>query len=260
MVGVSNSPVVKLCGLQFDAVTAEQAIERILDALSGGSGGWIFSVNLDILRRWVRSADFRKEADATTMCLADGMPLIWASRLQGHPLPERVAGSDLISTLSAAAAVHGRSIYLLGGASGTAQQSAEILCSRSPRLQVVGTDCPPLGFEHSEQLMGEIRDALVAAKPDIVFVALGSPKQERLINYLRPALPNVWWMGVGASFSFLAGDIQRAPLWMQRCGLEWLHRLAHEPKRLAGRYLRDDVPFLLRLLVSVISVRFRRNR
>jgi len=97
--------------------------------------------------------------------------------------------------------------------------------------------------------MESIRNKLLASQPDMVFVALGSPKQEYLIQTLRPLLPQAWWIGVGISFSFVCGHIRRAPGWMQRCGLEWLHRLAQEPGRLARRYLVQDMPFAVRLLV-----------
>ncbi len=175
--------------------------------------------------------------------MPDGMPLIWASRLQGTPLPQRVAGSDLISSLSRAAATKGRSIYLLGGKPGTAESAADVLKKNNPSLKVVGTYCPPIGFENDLNEMMGIRAMLVAAAPDIVFIALGSPKQENLIQQIRSVLPKAWWLGVGISFSFLSGDVTRAPRWMQRIGMEWIHRLAQDPKRLFHRYVVVGLPF-----------------
>ena len=119
---------------------------------------------------------------------------------------------------------------------------------RYPGLKVAGTYCPPVGFEQSKRIMGELRDALAASGADIVYVALGSPKQERLIALLRTALPSAWWLGVGNSFSFLCGHVRRAPRWMQRVGLEWLHRLCQEPRRLFRRYIIVGVPFGMRLM------------
>jgi N-acetylglucosaminyldiphosphoundecaprenol N-acetyl-beta-D-mannosaminyltransferase len=187
------------------------------------------------------------------------MPLVWASRLQGTPLPARVAGSDLISSLSAAAAGEGRSIFLLGGDNGTAQAAANVLRDRYPQLVIAGTLCPPLGFENDEAAMRRITAVLEAARPDIVYVALGSPKQERLIDRIRPALPKAWWLGVGVSFSFLCGEVKRAPLWMRNWGLEWIHRLAQEPRRLFRRYVIAGIPFATMLLLQS-ALRGARNR
>jgi N-acetylglucosaminyldiphosphoundecaprenol N-acetyl-beta-D-mannosaminyltransferase len=183
------------------------------------------------------------------------MPLVWAARLQRTPVPERVAGSNLISSLTADAAARGASVFLLGGSPGTAARAAQVFRSRHPALNVAGVLSPPLGFERNASELAVIRDTLVRARPDIVFVGLGFPKQERLIEWLRPSFPRTWFMGVGASFSFVSGEIERAPRWMQDAGMEWLHRLAREPRRLIKRYILGDLPFALRLYASVVAGR-----
>jgi N-acetylglucosaminyldiphosphoundecaprenol N-acetyl-beta-D-mannosaminyltransferase len=183
------------------------------------------------------------------------MPLLWASRLQGTPLPERVAGSELIYTLTAAAAEAGRSVFLLGGNPGAAERAGEELRRRNPTLKLAGTRCPPFGFEKDSASVDEITGALEAARPDVVFVCLGFPKQERLIERIRARLPTAWFLGVGISLSFVCGDIRRAPRWMQRIGLEWVHRLAQEPTRLFRRYVLHDIPFAFRLIVSAAGKR-----
>ncbi|MGB7157809.1 MAG: WecB/TagA/CpsF family glycosyltransferase, partial [Tepidisphaeraceae bacterium] len=165
------------------------------------------------------------------------------SRLQRTPLPQRVAGSDLISSLSAGAAQRNRSIFLLGGAPGSAEKAAEVLKQRSPELRVAGTHCPPVGFESNEAEMNAMVAALLAAQPDIVYVGLGSPKQEYLIERIKKVLPGAWWMGVGVSFSFLCGDVKRAPTVLRKLGLEWVHRLVQEPRRLFHRYIVVGLPF-----------------
>ena len=119
----------------------------------------------------------------------------------------------------------------------------------SPNLRIAGTFCPPVGFEHDPAWMRRIREDIVSSQPDVVFVALGSPKQEYLIQLLRTELPKAWWVGVGISFSFVCGDVKRSPMWMRRLGLEWLHRLAQEPRRLMRRYLLDGMPFAFELMV-----------
>ena len=258
--GASDDGVadVHLLHVPIQACTSDWLIRQVTEARTD-DGGWIVTANLDHLRRMVKDASYRELCAGASLVVADGMPLVWASRIQGTPLPERVAGSSLISSLSAAAAEHGRSVYLLGGEPGTAEAAAEVLRQRHPSLHVAGTYCPPMGFEDDPEPMQAISMKLTQAQPDIVYVALGSPKQERLIARMRPLLPGAWWMGVGISFSFLCGDVKRAPRWMQRMGLEWVHRLLQEPRRLARRYLVDDLPFAVRLLGGAAVRRLRRT-
>jgi N-acetylglucosaminyldiphosphoundecaprenol N-acetyl-beta-D-mannosaminyltransferase len=180
--------------------------------------------------------------------------------LQGSPLPERVAGSTLVVSLTAAAADVGASIFLLGGNPGTARAAAAKLRAQSPQLRVAGTLCPPFGFEHDETWLEWMAATVRDAAPDIVYVGLGCPKQERLIAKLAQALPRAWFIGCGVSFSFVAGDVRRAPAIVQRLGLEWLHRLVQEPRRLCRRYLVHGVPFLLALLMSAVRERNARRR
>jgi N-acetylglucosaminyldiphosphoundecaprenol N-acetyl-beta-D-mannosaminyltransferase len=241
-------PTIRLHGVRLHAISERRTIEHILDELDAGRGGAVVTPNLDHLRRCTRDLSFGALVHEANLVVADGMPLIWASRLQGTPLPQRVAGSDLISSLSAVAANRGRSIYLLGGVPGTAKGAAEVLRKSSPNLKVTGWHCPPVGFENDPAEMNQIISKLVEAQPDIVYVALGSPKQEYLINRIRQVLPKAWWLGVGISFSFLCGDVKRAPRWLQKIGLEWLHRLVQDPRRLFHRYVVVGVPFGARLI------------
>ncbi len=245
---------IDLHGIRLHTLSESQCIAHIMEQLGGGYGGTVVTPNLDHLRRCVKDLHFGALVAEADLVVADGMPLVWASRLQGTPLPERVAGSNLISSLTAAAAQHGRSVFLLGGAEGTAAGAAELLVKRNPGLKVVGTLCPRVGFDKNPKQMAEIAHSLTDAMPDIVYVALGSPKQEHLIAKLRPSLPAAWWLGVGVSFSFLTGHVRRAPLWMQRGGIEWMHRLGQEPRRLFKRYILVGIPFAAQLF-SKASVR-----
>ena len=242
-----SPPVVDVLGFQFHGVTESEAIEHILRAVGEGRGGWAVTPNLDIVRMMSASPELWRFFRGADLVLADGMPIVWASRILGRPLPARVAGSSLVSTLSEGAAREGRSIYLLGGDPGTADAAADELRRRYPTLRVAGVHCPPFGFHRDEAAIARMGGAIAASRADIVFVALGCPKQERLIERLRPAAPNAWYLGVGISFSYLSGAVLRAPAWMRQSGLEWVFRLLQEPKRLARRYLRDDIPFGLRL-------------
>lgn len=242
---------VALHGLWFDAITESQTVDYVLSAIQRDEGGWIITVNLDHLRRTVNDPAYKVLAEQASLRVCDGVPLLWAARLQGTPLPGQVAGSNLVYSLAAASA--GRcSIYLLGGDPGTAGRASEILQARYPGLEVVGTECPPFGFEHDQEEVTAMRKRLEEAQPDIVYVALGSPKQERLIQEIRSQLPKAWWIGIGISFSFITGDVARAPKWIQTCGLEWVHRLVQEPRRLFRRYIIDGLPFAVGLMAQSV--------
>jgi len=241
-------PSVEIHGLTFSNVTARGCVDEVLQRCAAGIGGWVITPNLDILRQCAESDEIRDLVNAADLVVADGMPLLWASRLQGTPLPERVCGSDLIWSVPEGAAERGLSIYLLGGADDTAERAAEVLQRHYPSLRIVGTYAPPFGFEKDDEEIARIRAAVERAAPDIIFVALSFPKGERLIQRIRSSRPRAWWLGVGISFSFVCGRIPRAPRWMRIMGLEWVYRLYQEPRRLFKRYLIDDIPFALRLL------------
>src|SRR5579875_2505339 len=149
----------------------------------------------------------------------------------------------------------GGSVFLLGGNPGTADAAAAELIRACPHLRVAGTLCPPFGFDQDPVWLERIARVLEERAPDIVYVGLGCPKQERLISLLRRRLPKAWFVSCGGSFNFVAGDIPRAPAAMQRLGLEWLHRLAKEPRRLYRRYLFSGIPFLVQLMLSAVAFR-----
>ncbi|GAA1409300.1 hypothetical protein GCM10009662_46050 [Catellatospora coxensis] len=251
---------VHLAGTWFDAVTEEAVAERVIAALERGDGGRILTPNVDIMRlasgRGARAAEVRGFLEDATLVVADGMPLVWASKLSRTPLPERVTGSGLIWSLSAALGRAGRSVYLLGGTppdeTGTdgAVKAASVLAAGCPGLRIAGQVAPPFGFDLDPDTCAQVYTEVIEAKPDFVFVGLGFPKQERVISDLRAELPFTWFIGCGAAIGFVAGELHRAPIWMQRSGLEWAHRLAQEPGRLAGRYLVHDLPYAARLLAG----------
>jgi len=243
---------VTLGGLRFAALTEGEVVHRVRTALARGIGGRIATPNVDILRQAALDASIRKDLENADLLVADGAPLVWAARLSGTPLPERVTGSGLIWALSAGLAIDGSSVFLLGGdpASNGAGRAAARLLEHYPGLRIAGTASPRYGFDAEPRSLQKVLSRVVEAEPDLVFVGLGFPKQERLIEQLRPVLPSSWFLGCGAAINFVAGDARRAPVWMQRTGLEWAHRLASEPRRLGRRYLREDAPFAVRLLAS----------
>ena len=241
-VGVPIGPV------RVDALTEAEVVNRV--RRTWGEGGWILTANVDIVRAISRDRDLVRLARTATMTVADGMPLVWAGRIAGDTIPERVTGCSLVHTLTSAAALDGRSVYILGGAEGVPDRAAEALRSRAPGLRVVGVASPPVGFDRTTASLRPVVDSVVAARPDLVLIGMGFPKQELMIRTLRADLPTAWYIGCGAAIPMASGDSRRAPVPMQRLGLEWLHRLAHEPRRLARRYLRDDLPYALRLLAG----------
>jgi N-acetylglucosaminyldiphosphoundecaprenol N-acetyl-beta-D-mannosaminyltransferase len=254
---LAEIPVVHLLGAHLHAITEKQCTQIVMDELHAGRAGSIVTMNLDHLRRFHNNRQFKQLCNNSSLQVADGMPLVWASHLQGTPLPERVTGSNLIWSLSEAAAKNQRSVFLVGGDEGTAEESAGILQNKYPNLKIAGTYYPPHGFEKIPFELDKMANAILNANPDIIYVALGSPKQEQLIEKLKDKMPQIWWIGVGISFSFVAGHISRAPKWMQKIGLEWLHRLAQEPKRLSERYLVHGLPFSVKLFSVSFWRRFQ---
>jgi N-acetylglucosaminyldiphosphoundecaprenol N-acetyl-beta-D-mannosaminyltransferase len=246
-------------GVKLDRRTEADVVQHIIMRSLDGEGGWVVTPNIDICRQIGRDEQVRVLVEGATLVVADGMPLVWASRLRGQPLQERVAGSALIFSLSAAAALSGRSIYLLGGDPGVPEAAAHRLSTMYPGLRIAGTDSPPFGFERNESRVAAIRDRVCQAAPDIVYVGLGFPKQERLIAILAPALPTAWFIGCGSAIGFAGGQMRRAPAWMRRSGLEWVHRLMNEPQRLSRRYLIQDLPYAARLLAAACMTRLIRQ-
>lgn len=241
---------VELAGLRIARVSGADLLDRIFRDLARSRGGWLITANVDFLQRAARSPDVRALYSRADLILADGAPLLWAASLRGHPLPERVAGSDLVWTLAERAAREGRSLYLLGGAGEAASNAAERLRSRFPTLRIAGHSNPWLSLPPSPEEIEPIRRELSRVRPDLLFAGFGSPKQEYLLESLKDDLPATWMLGCGISLSFLAGDVPRAPRWMRRVGLEWVHRMMHEPRRLARRYIGGNLPFALGLLLK----------
>lgn len=254
--GTTHLPLVRLMDAPIAALTEAQAVQLILDAALAGAGHWTITANLDHIRRYHRNPTERSLIDEADLVVADGMPLIWASRLSGQRLPQRVSGSNMVWSICQAAREREQSIFLLGGDPGVAKRAARVFLERYPGLRIAGTACPPFGFEHDAGELARIRTQVSDADPDIVFVALGFPKQDLLIRLLRDALPSASLLGVGISLSYATGELSRAPDWVCRLGLEWAYRFTQEPtRRLARRYLIDGLPFAVTLLAHALAHR-----
>jgi N-acetylglucosaminyldiphosphoundecaprenol N-acetyl-beta-D-mannosaminyltransferase len=251
---------VKVGGFEVDGLTEQQVVGRVMESLDRGDGGWIVTLNVDICQAIQHDPALADLASDASISVPDGMPLVWAARLCGEPLAERVTGSSLIFSLSDAASRVSRSVYLLGGALGVPDAAGAALAHRYPGLVVAGSDSPPLGFDMTAEGLEPVREKLVAAAPDIVFVGMGFPKQEKLIQSLVPHLPGTWFVACGAAIPMAAGTVRRAPKWVQKAGLEWMFRLLSEPRRLFTRYVVRDLPFATVLLVSALRRRSQVRR
>jgi N-acetylglucosaminyldiphosphoundecaprenol N-acetyl-beta-D-mannosaminyltransferase len=250
---------VPLGPIGLDPLTEEQVLDHLRSTWDEGFGGSVVTANVDILRAASRAPELADLVNKASLVVADGMPLVWAARVSGRPVPERVTGSSLVHSLARVAGAEGRSVYLLGGDPGVPEAASLALREQIPGLVVAGCYSPPFGFDRSEAAVRDVVARVSAARPDLVLVGLGFPKQEHVIARLREELPDAWYLGCGAGLAMAAGQFSRAPLWMQRFGLEWLHRLALEPRRLAGRYLRDDLGFALLMLWRAARTRYRRT-
>ena len=231
-----------LLGVPFARLTLPAAVDAIGTMIAGGGPRQVVTANVDFLVQAQADPELRRILRTADLVLCDGMPLVWASRLRGTPLPGRVAGADLVPALLRRAEERGHRVFLLGAGPGVAAAAAARVRARHPRLREIGHASPPAGtlFElGAPGLLARIR----AARPDLLLVAFGCPKQEKWIARHREELGVPVSIGIGATLDFLAGRVRRAPAWVGRCGFEWLFRLAQEPRRLARRYARDLVQF-----------------
>jgi N-acetylglucosaminyldiphosphoundecaprenol N-acetyl-beta-D-mannosaminyltransferase len=233
-----NRMSVALLGLPFDNVTMQEAVDLIEEKIDERGFHQVATANVDFV---IRAMDDQELQDVLCSCdliVPDGMPIVWASRLMGSKLKQRVSGIDLIPRLAELASRRRYGIFLLGASEASSCQAAEALKMRFPDLHIAGRYSPPVSdlaeMDH-EAILTRIEDA----QPHILLVAMGHPKQEQWLAMHRHRLRVPLCMGVGASLDFLAGAVSRAPVWMQQAGLEWLYRTAQEPRRLFSRYLSD---------------------
>lgn len=245
---------IELGKVLVDQVDLRTAVERIRGFLEDGRPHQIATVNLDFLRLAQSDPVFLETINQAGLAVADGMPLVWLSRLKGEPLTERVAGVELVEACCGLAAEVGAGVFLLGGGGGIAETAGRALEQRFPGLRVVGAYSPPLG-EFSHAVDRAIVHMINQAAPAFLFVALGAPRQDlwirRHLNELNVSVA----IGVGCVLDLHAGVVTRAPYWMRAAGLEWAFRLAHEPRRLWRRYVLNDMPLMARLLVSAAGER-----
>ena len=233
----AGQPPIAILGVPFDNLTTAEAIELIGRMVESRRAHYLVTANVDFLVQAQTDVELRRILFDAHLVLCDGTPLIWASRWLGNPLPERVAGSDLVPLLLRVAAEKKYRVFLLGATPESAAQAVANLRENYPNLPLAGHYSPPfsklLEMDHEE-----ISRRILEAKPDLLFVSLGCPKQEKWIAMHYRSLGVPVSVGVGATIDFLAGHMRRAPKWMQRSGTEWIFRVLQEPRRLFARYAK----------------------
>lgn len=239
----------KFMNTEVDNLSMKEALNAVEELIENQECGYVVTPNVDHIVQLERGGEIRNVYKNASLILTDGKPLVWISKLYGKPIKEKISGSDLFPQLCKMAAKKKYKMYFLGAAEGVAAKAAEKLKVRYPGLQVVGTYSPPFGFEKSEKEMEKIESQIKSAKPDILIVGLGCPKQEKFMYHYSKQLGVPVSFGLGASLDFEAGNIKRAPRWMANHGLEWLFRITQDPKRLAKRYL-DDIVSILPLIIK----------
>ena len=234
----SEPPLTVLLGLPFHDLTLAETLDYCRGAMQGEHSRYLVTANVDFTTQAYQDADLRKIVFFADRVVCDGMPLVWLSRWLGHPLRERVAGSDMVPKLLEICAIDGCPVYFFGSDLVTLLEAKTIVEARFPGLKVVGIDSPPHGAViewDNETLCAKMR----ASGARLLLVCLGCPKQERWIcaHHHETGIPLS--IGVGASLDFITGKQVRAPRWMQRSGLEWFWRMSGSPARLASRYYKD---------------------
>lgn len=237
------SPKRSLFGIRIDALRMAQAVKAVTDWIDQKPTQcrYLVTPNVDHTVLLNENPQFRQAYADADLVVADGHPIVWASRLLRQPLPERVPGSELVPNLFESYNLADRElkIFLLGAAPGVAERAAANISQCWPAVKTVGIYSPPMGFENDSEESSAILKQIAKAQPDVVVVGLGAPKQEIWVHQHRDRIQASAALCVGATIDFLAGEKKRAPVWMQKSGIEWLHRMCSEPRRLVKRYAKD---------------------
>jgi N-acetylglucosaminyldiphosphoundecaprenol N-acetyl-beta-D-mannosaminyltransferase len=245
---------VNVLGVAVSPINMGLALERITAALDRKEKGYVCVTGVHGVSEAQTDPGFRRILNRAFLCTPDGMPLVWVGRWRGQRQMGRVYGPDLMLAVLELSERTGWRHFFFGGGNGTVEVLWQKLLARFPRLQIAGVHEPPfrpLNSREQENLREDVR----RARPDIMWIGLSTPKQERFMAEYLAKLDVTLMFGVGAAFDFHAGRTRQAPRWMQRSGLEWLFRLGWEPRRLAGRYLKNNPLFVLRILGQFSGLR-----
>lgn len=250
---MTNRPRVNILGVGISAINLQQAVQSVEGWIAARDAQYVNVCTVHTIMECQRDARLRRAVNASGLSTPDGMPLVWLGLLQGHRHVSRVYGPDLMLALCERSAATGNRHFFYGGAPGVADVLAGRLKARYPRLIVSGTYSPPYRPVDAEE-DSEVLEAINAAAPDIVWVGLGTPKQDYWVSRHRGRLNAPVLIAIGAAFDFHAGLMPQAPRWMQRSGLEWLFRLMKEPRRLAFRYLVYNPLFVFKVALQLLGI------
>jgi len=245
---------VNVLGVGISVLNLRTALDAIAAAVRERRKGYLCVTGVHGVMEAQADPAFKKILNDAFLCTPDGMPMVWAGKLAGHRGMSRVYGPDLMLDVCAWSETSGAKHFFYGGADGVAELLAQKLEKKFPKLQVAGTFTPPfraLNADEENRLAAQI----AAVQPDIFWVGLSTPKQEKFMVEFLPKLDTTLMVGVGAAFDFHSGRVRQAPRWMQRGGLEWFYRLCCEPRRLARRYFRNNPLFVLKFLGQVTGVK-----
>ncbi len=245
---------VNVLGVGISVLNLQTALAVIAVAVRERRKGYICVTGVHGVMEAQDDAAFKKILNAAFLCTPDGMPMVWAGKIAGHQEMRRVYGPDLMLDVCAWSETSGAKHFFYGGADGVAELLAQKLREKFPKLQVVGTYTPPFR-PLNEAEVKSLQAQVTANRPDIFWVGLSTPKQERFMAEFLPQLDTTLMFGVGAAFDYHSGRTKQAPRWMQRTGLEWFYRLCSEPRRLGKRYLRNNPLFLWNFFLQLTRLK-----
>ncbi|HEX9174219.1 MAG TPA: WecB/TagA/CpsF family glycosyltransferase [Telluria sp.] len=236
---------ITLMGCQIDNLSMEETLRTIEGFIHSGQPHQHVVVNVDKLVKASRDPELQRIINQCALVNVDGMPVVWASRLLGKPLKERVAGVDLFEALMARAAERGWRVFLLGAREEVVGAVADTYRRKYPQLQLAGWRN---GYWQGEAEEAQVVEAIRASRADLLFVAISSPKKEQFLGRYQARMQIPFAMGVGGTFDVAIGRVRRAPRWMQQAGLEWFYRFLQEPRRMFRRYFIEDMAFIWLLI------------
>jgi N-acetylglucosaminyldiphosphoundecaprenol N-acetyl-beta-D-mannosaminyltransferase len=242
-----------IAGIKINNITVKEVIDEVAGIIERKYKGYIVTPNAAHIVLLQKDKEFQDLYENANLILPDGVSLMWASRILGKSLQEKISGSDLLPLLCEVAAKKAYKVFFLGGAPGIAESARIILTQKYPGLKISGVCCPPYGFENDTIENENIIRMINSCMPDLLFVGLGTPKQEKWIYKYRNQYNAIVSIGIGASFDFVVGRLHRGPRWVQKIGLEWLFRFIQEPRRLWKRYLIGNAVFMWLVMKDLIK-------
>ena len=247
-------PRIKFMNTEIDNLTMQETLQAIDQLIQEDKSAYVVTPNVDHIVQLETNKELQAVYENAALILTDGKPLMWIANWYGTPIKEKISGSDLFPVLCDMANKKEYKMFFLGAAEGVAAKAADKLEQRFKGLQVAGTYSSPIGFENDLEELEKIKNIIKTAKPDILIVGLGCPKQEKFMYHHCKELGVPISLGLGASLDFEAGNIKRAPRWMSDHGLEWLFRITQDPKRMVKRYLVDDIK------IFRLAIKYRRRK